>query len=84
MRRPKLSPICPPGWTPPAGEAVREAIRAAGWSQVGVARALGLGDRTVRQWCSERSAPSWPVWYAVEALLRLGPEEKVMLPQKRT
>jgi len=77
METTPTSPICPPDWTPPSGDEVRAAIQAAGWTQVAVARALRLGERTVRDWCSGQSTPSWPVWYAVQALLAQAPEKKI-------
>lgn len=51
------------------GEALVSALGRRGWSQLDLARALGVNSGTVNNWCMSRRRPSLPFALEIHALL---------------
>ncbi|MCB9553489.1 MAG: hypothetical protein H6705_16730 [Myxococcales bacterium] len=53
------------GWTPPSATELRGLLDAAGLSQMGAARLIGVTGRAVRHWCAGDSTVSYAQWFTL-------------------
>ena len=50
------------GWVGPTPAQLRAALRLAGLTQTGFARAIGVSPRAVRYWAAGERSMDWPAW----------------------